>query len=66
VQAAAEAAGITSGVAGPDDPVLLHELAGGQSTLLVCAADVRIYARAVDELVERLRACQREALSVGA
>jgi 4-hydroxy-2-oxoheptanedioate aldolase len=66
VQDAAEAAGIASGVAGPDDPRLLRELAGDRSTLLVCAADVRIYARAVDELVERLRAREREALRVGA
>jgi hypothetical protein len=66
VQDAAQAAGIASGVAGPDDPGLLHELAGDRSTLLVCAADVRIYARAVDELVERLRAREREALRVGA
>jgi 4-hydroxy-2-oxoheptanedioate aldolase len=66
VQGAAEAAGIASGVAGPDDPGLLHELAGDRSTLLVCAADVRIYARAVDELVERLRARDREPLRVGA
>jgi 2-keto-3-deoxy-L-rhamnonate aldolase RhmA len=66
VQDGAEAAGIASGVAGPDDPGLLHELAGDRSTLLVCAADVRIYARGVDELVERLRAREREALRVGA
>jgi 2-keto-3-deoxy-L-rhamnonate aldolase RhmA len=66
VQDAAEAAGIASGVAGPDDPGLLQELAADRSTLLVCAADVRIYARAVDELVERLRAREREALRVGA
>jgi 2-keto-3-deoxy-L-rhamnonate aldolase RhmA len=66
VQDAAEAAGIASGVAGPDDPGLLHELADDRSTLLVCAADVRIYARAVDDLVERLRAHEREALRVGA
>jgi 2-keto-3-deoxy-L-rhamnonate aldolase RhmA len=66
VQGAAAAAGIVSGVAGPDDPELLLELAGARSTLLVCAADVRIYARAVDELVGRLRAREREALRVGA
>jgi 4-hydroxy-2-oxoheptanedioate aldolase len=66
VQGAAEAAGIASGVAGPDDPALLRELAGDRSTLLVCAADVRIYARAVDDLVERLRAGEREVLRVGA
>ena len=66
VQGAAEAVGIASGIAGPDDPALLNELAGQRSTLLVCAADVRIYARAIDELVERLRASQWEALRVGA
>jgi len=66
VQGAAAAAGIASGVAGPDDPDRLHELAGERSTLLVCAADVRIYARAIDELVGRLRAREREALRVGA
>ncbi len=66
VQGAADAAGIASGVAGPDDPGLLHELARDRSTLLVCAADVRIYARAVDELFERLRARDREATRVGA
>jgi 2-keto-3-deoxy-L-rhamnonate aldolase RhmA len=66
VQGAAVAAGIASGVAGPDDPDRLLELAGERSTLLVCAADVRIYARAVDELVGRLRARDREALRVGA
>ena len=66
VQGGAEAAGIASGVAGPDDPALLRELAGDRSTLLVCAADVRIYARAVDDLVERLRAGEREVLRVGA
>jgi 2-keto-3-deoxy-L-rhamnonate aldolase RhmA len=66
VQDAAEAAGIASGVAGPDDPGLLHDLVGDRSTLLVCAADVRIYARAVDDLVDRLRAHEREALRVGA
>jgi 4-hydroxy-2-oxoheptanedioate aldolase len=64
VQRAAAGAGIASGIAGPDDAVLLGELAGELSTLLVCAADVRIYARAVDELVERLRA--EEVLRVGA
>ena len=66
VQGAAQAAGIASGVAGPNDPGLLWELAGDRSTLLVCAADVRIYARAVDELVVSLRAGEREALGVGA
>jgi hypothetical protein len=44
--------------------VVLGELAGELSTLLVCSADVRIYARAVDELVARVRA--EEGLRVGA
>jgi 2-keto-3-deoxy-L-rhamnonate aldolase RhmA len=48
VQQAAEEADIPSGIAGPDDPALLAELAGGRSTVLVLAADVRIYARALD------------------
>ena len=66
VQRAAAANGIASGIAGPDDPQLLHELAGAASTLLVCSADVRLYARAVDELVTRVRAPVREGLGVGA
>jgi 2-keto-3-deoxy-L-rhamnonate aldolase RhmA len=56
VQDAAEAAGIASGIAGPDDPALLAELAGGRSTIVVLAADVRIYARALDTVTEQLRA----------
>jgi 4-hydroxy-2-oxoheptanedioate aldolase len=55
VQQAADAAGIASGIAGPDDPALLAELAGGRSTVLVLAADVRIYARALDTVTEQLR-----------
>jgi 4-hydroxy-2-oxoheptanedioate aldolase len=55
VQRAAEAAGIASGIAGPDDPALLAELAGGRSTVLVLGADVRTYARALDAAVEQLR-----------
>ncbi len=55
VQFAAAAAGIPSGIAGPDDPVLLTELAAGRSTLLVLSADVRIYARAVDSGVAAVR-----------
>lgn len=55
VQDAAEAAGIASGIAGPDDPDLLAELAGGRSTVLVLAADVRIYAHALDTGTQRLR-----------
>jgi len=64
VQRAAAGAGIASGIAGPDDAVLLGELAGELSTLLVCSADVRIFARAVDELVARVRA--EEGVRVGA
>jgi 4-hydroxy-2-oxoheptanedioate aldolase len=55
VQEAAEGAGIASGIAGPDDPALLAELAGRRSTVLVLAADVRIYARALDTVTEKLR-----------
>jgi 2-keto-3-deoxy-L-rhamnonate aldolase RhmA len=64
VQRAAAAHGIASGIAGPDDAELLLELAGDLSTLLVCSADVRMYARAVDQAVGPLRA--REGLRVGA
>jgi 2-keto-3-deoxy-L-rhamnonate aldolase RhmA len=66
VQGAAERAGIASGVAGPDDAARLRELAGASSTLLVCSADVRLYARAVDDAVGRLRDGGREGLRVGA
>jgi len=55
VQNAAEAAGIASGIAGPDDPALLAELAGGRSTVVLLGADVRIYARALDAAVAGLR-----------
>jgi 4-hydroxy-2-oxoheptanedioate aldolase len=55
VQRAAHAAGVASGVAGPDDPEALARLAGGSSTVLVLGADVRNYARAIDRLVARLR-----------
>jgi 2-keto-3-deoxy-L-rhamnonate aldolase RhmA len=55
VQDAAEAAGIASGIAGPDDPALLAELASGRSTVLVLAADVRIYTRALDAGAGQLR-----------
>ena len=66
VQDAAAAAGIASGIAGPDDADVLHELAGDRSTLLLCSADVRIYARAIDEAAARLRAPAWEASGVGA
>jgi 2-keto-3-deoxy-L-rhamnonate aldolase RhmA len=66
VQRAATARGIASGIAGPDDARLLHDLAGAASTLLVCSADARLYARAVDDLVARVRAPAREGLGVGA
>ena len=55
VQDAAESAGTVSGIAGPDDPALLADLAGGRSTVLVLAADVRIYARALDTGTQKLR-----------
>ena len=55
VQQAADAAGIPAGIAGPDDPALLAELAGGRSTVLVLAADVRIYARALATGTQKLR-----------
>jgi 4-hydroxy-2-oxoheptanedioate aldolase len=55
VQQAADASGVASGIAGPDDPALLAELAGGRSTVLVLAADVRIYARALDTGTQNLR-----------
>jgi 2-keto-3-deoxy-L-rhamnonate aldolase RhmA len=66
VQRAAEAQGIPSGIAGPDDARRLLELAAETSTLLVCSADVRMYARAVDEAVAGLRAPAREGSGVGA
>lgn len=55
VQRAAELAGIASGIAGPAEPGLLTDLADGRSTVLVLGADVRIYARALDAGVSRLR-----------
>jgi 4-hydroxy-2-oxoheptanedioate aldolase len=58
VQVAAAAAGIPSGIAGPDDPALLVDLAGGRSTVFVLSADVRMYARAVDSDVAALRRAQ--------
>ena len=48
MQRAAEGAGVASGIAGPDDPDLLMELANGRSRILLLAADVRIFARALD------------------
>lgn len=58
VQLAAAAAGIPSGIAGPDDPAFLAELAAGRSTVFVLSADVRIYARAVDSNIAALRHAQ--------
>jgi 4-hydroxy-2-oxoheptanedioate aldolase len=55
IQRAAAAAGIASGLAGPDDPALLAALAGGRSSVFVLSADVRMYARAVDAGVASLR-----------
>jgi 2-keto-3-deoxy-L-rhamnonate aldolase RhmA len=47
VTSVCSAAGLAAGVAGPDDPGLLLELAGPEASLLVLGADVRIYARAL-------------------
>lgn len=55
VQLAAEDAGIASGVAGPDDPGLLLQLADERSTMLVLGADVRVYARAMATALGALR-----------
>jgi 2-keto-3-deoxy-L-rhamnonate aldolase RhmA len=69
VQRAAAAANIASGIAGPDDAALLLELGGGRSSVYVCSADVRMYARGVSERVAALadlRATRREAAGVGA
>jgi 2-keto-3-deoxy-L-rhamnonate aldolase RhmA len=66
VQRAAAASDIASGIAGPDKAELLAELAGEHSTLLVCSADVRLAARAVDGAVAALRAQLPEGLGVGA
>jgi 2-dehydro-3-deoxyglucarate aldolase len=54
VQQAARGGGVASGIAGPDDPELLLELAARESTVLVCSADVRLFARAVDAVAEEL------------
>jgi 2-keto-3-deoxy-L-rhamnonate aldolase RhmA len=55
VQRAAEAVGIPSGIAGPDAPALMADLADSRSTVLVLGADVRIYARALDAGADQLR-----------
>jgi len=62
VQEAAAAHGVASGIAGPAEAEHLLELAGGRSSLLICSADVRLYARAIDGAVAPLR----EGLGVGA
>jgi 4-hydroxy-2-oxoheptanedioate aldolase len=56
VQGVAYGAGIASGVAGPDDPELLAQLAGGRSSFVVLGADVRLFARAVDTALGRMGA----------
>ena len=66
VQRAAAAHGIASGIAGPEAAEVLLELAGDHSTLLVCSADVRLYARAVDDAIAPLRAPIAGGLRVGA
>jgi 2-keto-3-deoxy-L-rhamnonate aldolase RhmA len=55
VQAVCAAAGIAFGIAGPGDPTVLAELAGGHSTVFVYSADVRMYAQAVDDGLAQLR-----------
>jgi 2-keto-3-deoxy-L-rhamnonate aldolase RhmA len=55
VEQAAAGAGIAAGIAGPDDSRLLRDLAGHRSSLFVCSADVRIYARGVGDRAEALR-----------
>ncbi|HKP21941.1 MAG TPA: aldolase/citrate lyase family protein [Thermoleophilaceae bacterium] len=52
IHAACEAAGVEFGIAGPDDPGLLGELAPAPPDLAVLGADVRIYARALSERFE--------------
>lgn len=68
VRRAARRAGVGFGVAGPDDPELLLELAGPGADLLVLGADVRLYARALDGAFGRLSspAPTREEAHVGA
>jgi 2-keto-3-deoxy-L-rhamnonate aldolase RhmA len=66
VQRAATANGIASGIAGPEEAELLIELAGEHSTLLVCSADVRMVARAVDGAAAALRTRVGEGIGVGA
>jgi 2-keto-3-deoxy-L-rhamnonate aldolase RhmA len=56
VREACAAAGIAFGVAGPDDPDRLAELAGDRAGLLVLGADVRIYARALRDAFARQEA----------
>lgn len=55
VQGACAAADTASGIAGPDDPCRLTELAGGRSQVLVLGADVRVYARALRHAFTDLR-----------
>jgi len=54
VRGACAAAGIAFGVAGPDDPNALAEIAGPGAGLLVLGADVRIYAGALRAAFGRL------------
>ena len=66
VTAACSEAGIVSGVAGPDDPGLLLELAGAGAAVLVLGADVRIFARALRGSFAGLRDLRAEEAHVGA
>ncbi|MGH2949776.1 MAG: aldolase/citrate lyase family protein, partial [Solirubrobacteraceae bacterium] len=56
VRDAARAAGTGFGLAGPGSPEALAALAGPRPSLLVGSVDVRLYARAVDDLATALRA----------
>jgi 4-hydroxy-2-oxoheptanedioate aldolase len=56
VRASAAGAGIPWGIAGPDDALLIQQLGGGDSTIVVYSADVRVYARAWDEAIAALEA----------
>jgi 2-keto-3-deoxy-L-rhamnonate aldolase RhmA len=56
VARAAAGAGTAFGLAVPDDPRAVAALAPPGTSLLICSADVRVYAGAVDAAVASLRA----------
>lgn len=55
VARAAQSAGVTFGLAVPDDPATVAALAPPATGVLICSADVRLYAGAVDAAVASLR-----------